>query len=172
MKITVQELTHISLLAGLSFIGSLIAIPVGPVPITLQTLFVLVSGLILAPRAAMLSQVLHLLLVLLLQGFQSFLTPSFGFLFGFIIAAGVMAGLKNKKQPVNDFILVLLGTFLIYLIGTPYMALILNGWMDAGLSLSQILLSGMFLFLPGDFVKALLALAVAKSLERKRIMVR
>lgn len=75
-KLTTRELTLCSLMAALTYISSFISLPLGPVPFTLQTLFVLLSGLILQKKAAVLAQSLHLLLILLFKGFQSFLSPS------------------------------------------------------------------------------------------------
>ena len=51
MKINAKTVTQISILGALSFISGFIAIPIGPVPITLQTIFVLLSGLLLPPKA-------------------------------------------------------------------------------------------------------------------------
>lgn len=168
MKLTARELTQISLLAALTYVSGFILIPMGPVPFTLQTLFVLMTGLLLQPRAALLTQVLHLLLKLLLGGGQSVLSPSFGFVFGFILAAwGMSLFLQFHGNRVSSYMTaVLLGTVLSYVIGMPYMAVILNGYMGADYSITQIFWMGMGLFIPGDLVKAGIAVIAARRLNK------
>lgn len=168
MTLTVRDLTQISLLAALTLISGFILIPMGPVPFTLQTLFVLVTGLLLKPKAALLTQVLHLLLKLLVGGAQSVLSPSFGFLFGFILAAWVMSVLLHKWK--NSFVsyvkVTAIGTCLIYLIGMPYMAVILNGYLGVDYSVVQLFWAGMGLFIPGDLLKAGLAVLMTVRLKK------
>lgn len=168
MTLSVRDLTQISLMAALTFISGFILIPMGPVPFTLQTLFVLVTGLLLKPKAALLTQVLHVVLKLVLGGGQSVLSPSFGFLFGFILAAWVISRmlLKWENNIVSYAKATIVGTFLTYLIGMPYMALILNGYLGAGYSITQVFWTGMGLFIPGDLVKAGLAVLIAMRIRR------
>lgn len=168
MTLTVRDLTQISLLAALTLISGFILIPMGPVPFTLQTLLVLVTGLLLKPKAALLTQVVHLLLKLLLGGGQSVLSPSFGFLFGFILAAWVMSILllKWKNNSVSYVKATAVGTGLIYLIGMPYMAVILNGYLGVDYSVVQLFWTGMGLFIPGDILKAGLAVLIAVRVRR------
>lgn len=168
MKLTVKELTQISLLATLTFISGFIMIPFGPVPFTLQTLFVLATGLLLKPKAAFLTQVVHLLLKLLLGGGQLMFSPSFGFLFGFILAAPVMSRmlLKRKENLVSYTQVAIIGTLLIYCVGMPYMGILLNGYLGADYSVLQLFWTGMGLFIPGDIVKAALATLIAVRIKR------
>ena len=42
-----QMMAYASLLAALTAVGAYIAVPIGPVPIVLQSLFILLSGLLL-----------------------------------------------------------------------------------------------------------------------------
>lgn len=169
MTINAKAITQISILGALSFISGFIAIPLGPVPITLQTIFVLLSGLLLHPKAAFFSQVIHMLLKLFIVGGQAVLTPSFGFHFGFIAAAAIMAKwLAKRKGTATDYaVAVIIGSILIYLIGLPYMALILNGYLKAGYTATKIMWVGMGLFIPGDILKASLAVFIAKRLKKQ-----
>ena len=168
MTLTVRDLTQISLMAALTFISGFILIPMGPVTFTLQTLMVLMTGLLLKPKAALLTQVVHLLLKLVLGGGQSVLSPSFGFLFGFIAAAWAMSVLllKRKDSFVSYVKVTVIGTLLIYLVGMPYMAAILNGYLGADYSLVQVFWTGMGLFIPGDVLKAGLAILIAVRVKK------
>ncbi len=141
MKISVQNLTRISLMAALSFVGGMMAIPIGPVSITLQTLFVLLSGFILSAPAAFFSQLLHMFLILLVKGFQIIMSPSFGFLVSFMFAATLIAWLRDTNKIQNLPLLALIGTIVIYLIGTPYMVFILNVILQSNLSFMQIFIT-------------------------------
>ena len=167
MKLSTRDLTQISIFAALTFVSGFLSIPVGPVPITLQTLLVLLTGFFLRPKAAFFAQSLHLLLKLLLGGFQSLLSPSFGFVFGFIAAATLISYLVHKKEGsfLNYGIAAVAGTFVMYAIGLPYMAAILNGVMGNQFGLAEIFQMGMILFIPGDIAKALLAIILADRLK-------
>lgn len=160
-------MTQISIFAALTFVSGFLSIPVGPVPITLQTLMVLLTGFFLRPKAAFFAQSLHLLLKLLLGGFQSLLSPSFGFVFGFVAAATLISYLVHKKEGsfLNYGIAAVAGTIVMYAIGLPYMAAILNGVMGNQFGLAEIFQMGMILFIPGDIAKALLAIVVADRLK-------
>lgn len=170
MRRTTRDLTFASLFGALSFVSGFFSVPIGPVPITLQTMLVLLAGLLLSPRAALLSQVVHLLLKLLLGGFQSFLSPSFGFLFGFILAAYTLSHWREKKQGnVSYSLLAGAGTILIYAVGLPYMAIILNVILGNSFNLQEILVMGMIAFLPGDFLKAVAAVSIARILTKNTV---
>ena len=62
---TTKDITLISLFAAMTAIGAFISIPIGPVPLTLQTLFVLMSGFVLGPKKGALSQVVYIALGLI-----------------------------------------------------------------------------------------------------------
>lgn len=167
MKFKAQDLTRISFMAALTFISGFVVIPLGPVPITLQTLFVLLTGFILSERAAFFAQLLHLLLAVLIRGASIVMAPSFGFLIAFVVVAPFIAWLKNKRNIRNFTLLTILATLIIYLIGTPYMVFILNVVLESGLSFVEIVTSGVLLFLPGDIIKGIMAVMVIKSLVRR-----
>ena len=171
--LTTREITLCSLMAALSYISSFISIPLGPVPFTLQTLFVLLTGLILQKNAAFLAQSLHLLLILIFKGFQSFLSPSFGFVLGFILGAYVMAWFLESTSFTFKSALgaILIGSSIFYIIGLPYMIFILRGYLDLTMSNSLIFKTGFLLFVPGDVVKAVFAFLISSRLQRhlKRI---
>lgn len=168
MKISTKEMTLISIFTALTAIGATISIPIGEVSITMQSLFVLLSGIILGPKLASLSQVTYLTLGLVgipifsgfTGGFGSILKPSFGFIIGFIFAAYIVGKIANSSgafSPKRIWLSALVGTLVIYLIGLPYMYYILNIVMVKDLSFFTIIKIGFLLFLPGDFIKLVLA---------------
>lgn len=177
MKLNIKDITQIGIFAALTAIGAFISIPIGPVPISLQTFFVLLSGIILGSRKAILSQIVYVMLGLIglpifagfSGGFQTVFKPSFGFIIGFIIAAYFVGKIAEKKSKSIKCmsIAVLVGSLIIYIVGLPYMYYILNIILSKNLDIIQIMKIGMFMFIPGDILKAIVAVLIGKKLQGK-----
>lgn len=157
-------------------IASQISLPIGPIPITLQSLAVLVIGYLLTPRNAMMATLLFLILGLIglpvftgfSGGVQSVLTPSFGFVISFIPASYFQAKyMQNKKDPLlKDFAVAgLINMIIMYVIGLGYMAVILNIFLDSNINLGGILLGGLIPFIPGDLLKFSVSISLSKRLR-------
>lgn len=163
---TTRDLTWAALLTALIAAGAFITIPLGPVPFTLQVLFVLMAGMILGPRLAGLSVVAYLLLGLVApvyaggsSGIGALLGPTGGFLIGFI-PASVLTGYVSQRGHQSLASLAsagVLGLAPIYLIGTTWLALQLH------LSASAALATGVLPFIWLDIVKAAVAALAARS---------
>ncbi len=175
-KLSTKDITQIGMFAALTAIGAFISIPVGPVPITLQSFFVLLSGVVLGSRKAMYSQISYILLGLaglpifsnFTGGIQAIFKPSFGFLLGYIIVAYLVGKTtETKSNSVKILsISIFLGTVILYFIGIPYMYYILNIMLDKNLSFIQILNMGMLMFIPGDTIKGIIAIYIGKKLKK------
>ena len=175
MKISTKEMTLVAMFTGLTAIGAGISIPLGDVPITMQTLFVILSGLILGGRLAALSQIIYITLGLIgipifanfTGGFQAVMKPSFGFIIGFIFAAYIVGRIAHSERKISKkriWIASIVGTGVIYLFGLPYMYYILNVVMAKGLSFGNVVNIGCILFLPGDILKLAVASLVAAKI--------
>lgn len=175
MKLSIKEMILISLFTALSAIGAFLSIPMGNVPITLQSMFVILSGLLLGPKLGALSQLVYILLGLsgvrifaeFSGGPQVILKPSFGFLIGFIFASYIVGKIARggKSCGFNRILIAsLAGTSVVYLFGVPYMYLILNTIMGQSVPFSMALKTGCIIFLPGDLLKAILASWVGSRL--------
>lgn len=166
-----REITLIAILIALLIICSQIALPIGPVPITLQTLAVLMIGYLLSPKNAVLATTIYLVTGLLglpifsnfMGGFQAALLPSFGFILGFIPATYFQA-LYLKKYS-NLWVAGLLNFMITYLIGLTYMAFILNVYLGSGLHFTRILMLGLIPFIPGDLLKIFVGVNLGKRLR-------
>lgn len=175
-KLTTRDITQIGMFTALTAIGAFITIPVGPVPITLQSFFVLLSGVILGSRKATYAQVTYVLMGLaglpIFSGFsggiQHMLKPSAGFLIGYIVAA-FCVGKITEKLPTSKSIslAILIGTVVIYTVGLPYMYYVLNIMLSKNLSIVEVFNMGMLMFIPGDTLKAIIAIFVGKKLKGK-----
>lgn len=182
MKISTKEMVLASLFTALTAMGAFLSIPVGSVPITLQSLFVILSGLLLGPKLGALSQLVYVLLGLLgvriFAGFsggpQSVFSPSFGFLIGFIFAAFIVGLITHSNDSIGFtriFVASLVGTFVIYLFGVPYMYMIINHVMGKSISFATALKTGCIIFLPGDTLKAIVSSLIAsKVLQRIKLV--
>lgn len=174
MKMTIKEMALISTFTALTAVGAFISIPLGPVPITLQTLFVLLSGMLLGPKLGALSQIVYILLALIgipiFAGFsggpQILLKPSFGFAIGFVFAAYIVGKISHGDIMLKGkvFVGAIVGSIVIYLFGLPYMYYILNIVMNKGLSFGAVMNMGCLLFIPGDLLKLVLAYVISKKI--------
>ena len=170
-------------LAGVAVVALLaqVEIPLWPVPITGQTLGVIIVGASLgAWRGA---AALTTYMVLGLAGLPIFagLTgslvaiakPSFGFVIGFIFSAFVAGWFAERawdRRPALAFLGFAIASLMPFLFGIPYLAFILNVVMGADLTFLQILEAGLFPFIVGGIIKAGLAALIipgAWALVRK-----
>ena len=164
-------LTDLSLIAaGVVVVGLLaqVTIPLPYVPITGQTLGVILVGAALGSKRGAASLATYL--VAGLAGAPIFaefgggpgmvLEPSFGFIIGFIPSAFV-AGWMAERAWDRKFALALLGfiaaSALPFVVGVPYMAWVLNSIMGLGLDFAGIMNAGLIPFIPGGIVKAAIA---------------
>lgn len=175
MKLSIKNMVLVSMFSALTAIGAFISFPIGPVPITLQSLFVILSGIVLGAKLGALSQIVYIFLGLIgipifagfTGGLQVLMKPSFGFVIGFIFAAFIVGLITNSEKDISSkriFIASLVGTITIYLFGLPYMYYILNIVGGKGLSFMSILNIGCLLFLPGDFLKFIIVLVIGEKL--------
>jgi biotin transport system substrate-specific component len=142
--------TFVALIAA----GAWVAIPVGPVPVTLQTFFLLLAAPVMK-RHAVVPAAVYLLLGTLnlpvfhagLSGIGVLLGPSGGFLVGFVPAA-LVAGLayETRSRPVRATGLAC-ATGIIYACGVAWLMV------SAGLTLPAAFLVGVIPFIPGDILK-------------------
>ncbi len=160
---------YASLMAALTAAGAYLAIPIGPVPIVLQNLFVFLSGLLLGPGWGAASVGIYLLAGALglpvfaggVGGIGHFAGPTGGYLFGYLPAVCVIGFISNvsKKNVVKDLLAMICGSFVIYACGLLWLNIL------TGMTMGKTLAVGMFPFLPGDALKIAAALPIAKAVR-------
>lgn len=171
-----RKLVYTALFAVLTAVGAFLRIPLGVSSITLQFLFTAMAGVLLGPGCGALSQGVYVALGLIGLpiftaggGFGYVLQPTFGFLLGLIPAAAIIGAISRRSaSPLRLALACLAGLAALYAVGVPYMALILNGYMGKGMSVSALLWAGMLPFLPGDAIKIAVT-ALLCPLLRKRV---
>lgn len=169
-----QLLILTAFFTAMTAIGAFIKIPVGPTPITLQLMFITLSGVILGPKWGALSQIIYVGLGLMgLPIFTSggglgyVFNPSFGFLLGFILVPIITGTLTNRGETSGYgkiFFASAIGTLACYMIGVPYMYMILNNVMHVEMSLGKALMIGFIIFIPGDICKCIATAYLGKNL--------
>ena len=93
--------------------------------------------------------------------------PSFGFLLGLIPTAWVIGRLTEKENGRWRIALACLaGLAVLYLIGLPYMYLIMKLYLHKSITVWTAIKAGMLVYLPGDAVKIALTVLLYKPLRR------
>lgn len=145
-----------------------IRIPLWPVPMTGQTLGVLLTGAVLGSKRGGFS-----LLAYTLQGaiglpffaggsagFTVIAGPTGGYIIGFIVAAFVVGLLAEKgldKNIITMAIAMLVGNIIVYVFGLPWLALSAPGQRLLAAGFIPFLMAGLINFIPGDIIKLVLA---------------
>jgi biotin transport system substrate-specific component len=176
MKNHVSMLVLAGLFAALTAVGAFLHIPVGLVSVTLHFLFTALAGILLGPKWGAVSQLVYVALGLIglpvftMGGGPGYLLqPSAGFLLALIPSAWLIGFLCHGRPLTVPRICAacVAGDAVLYLIGLPYMALILNVYLDRQLPLSTLLWTGMAVYLPGDALKIAAAAVLAPPLSRR-----
>jgi biotin transport system substrate-specific component len=161
-----------ALFSGLLIVGAFIRIPLPPVPITLQTLFILLAGMLLGRKLAVGATIVYLFLGAVGLpvftgggGLAAMLGPTGGFLFGFLLAsfaAGTIADLGRKEngkiQLPYLITAAIVGSLAVYLIGIPWLKF------NLGLSWTKAFAAGMLPFIPGDLIKSAVSVLLGIAL--------
>lgn len=168
-SIQLRMTVYASLLAALTAVGAYLSIPIGPVPIILQNMFVLLSGLLLGSRWGLASVGVYILAGACglpvfaggLGGISRIVGPTGGYILGYLPAVYVVGLIteKIKLSMVFDIIAMICGCIIIYVCGVTWLKVL------TGMTLAKTLAVGMYPFLIGDALKIAAAAAIAKSLR-------
>ncbi len=160
----IKFLIFSSLFAILIAIGSYIYLPLPftPIPITFQLFFVLLSGILLGPIYGTLSVLIYIILGIIglpvFAGGGSGLGYLFGKTGGYILgflAAPVIVGNLVKLNKKLLILAIILGIFLIHLLGVLYLSKLLR------ISFFKAFILGSLPFVPIDIIKGSLTYIVS-----------
>ncbi len=168
-----KEMCICALFTALMCAGVFIKIP-APIPITLQTLFTCLAGLLLGSKKGSLSVAVYVFLGLIGLpvfaeggGIYYVLKPSFGYIIGFWIATFVTGKIAEKKVNFKTYILAsFVGMFIIYAIGIVYYYMISSLYLGEQLEMKTLLLYGFLLTLPGDILMCILSSTIGIKLKK------
>lgn len=147
-----------------------VEVPLWPVPITGQTLAVVLVGATLGLRRGALSMLLYAVVGLLgapvfsggQGGLATLATPSFGYVVGFIGSAALVGWLAERRWDRRFGLAALASlaaTALPFVVGLPWLAVVL-GQLGAPNDLGSVLQAGLYPFVVGGLIKALIAAGV------------
>ena len=186
-RFSALTIVYSGMFAALMMIGANITsfvpfLMVGGVPITLQTFFAILSGLLLGSRLGALSMTVYMLIGLagapvfakFSGGFGQILSPTFGFILTFILIAYVAGRIIERKRTLPTFITAaLVATTINYVLGTTWMYFAYKLWAAAPEVFTyKIAWLWMMPPLPKDIVLAVLAgmfaFRISKHLKVRR----
>lgn len=164
-----DKMIKAALMTALTAVGAylIIPLPFSPVPITLQTFFVLLSGRLLGKKYGVLSQIVYLLLgtagLPIFSGGRGgigiLVGPTGGFLISFLAAAWIAGHYTDNK--IKNFFIYCAAVLSNYIIGSIYFMFITGNGLIASLNMTIIP------FVPGDIFKILLVMITAPIIEKR-----
>lgn len=164
-------------MAALIAVGAMTVIPVGPVPVTLQTLFVLLAGFALGPRGGTYAMLLYIAAGALglpvfaggKSGIAVLFGPTGGYLAGFVVMAWC-AGMGGRRRKGGRMTVVVATSWALAGLAAAYGlgALRLMSVLDIGVG--RAVAVGVLPFLPGDLLKIVAAVAAWCYLRDRRLL--
>ncbi len=165
-RTVVTGLIGAAVFAGLTFVGANIVIPLVPVPITLQALFVLLAGAAIGGRYGSLGQAAYVGMGI--TGFPVFAGglgglavlggPTGGYLMSFLVVPFVVATLVRRSRRVPWLLFsYTVGTFVIFALGVTHLAAWYTG------DVSEAVRLGLLPFLPGAVIKIAAATSISRA---------
>jgi biotin transport system substrate-specific component len=162
------DLVLVSVGAAVTAAMAQLVVPLYPVPITGQTLAVLLVGSTLGATRGMLSMLLYAILGIVglpvfseaSSGLGVLAGTTGGYIVGFIFAAGLTGWLAQRdwdKKFLGAAVSFLAGTGLTFVFGLTWLALVTGG------TLEQVLAWGLYPFIIGGVIKAGIAAAIIPS---------
>jgi biotin transport system substrate-specific component len=174
----VREMTYVSLFAAIMIVLGLlppISLPFTPVPITAQTLGVMLAGVVLGARLGSMSMIVFILIIAIgvpglsggRGGLGVLVGSSGGFILSWPFAAFLIGYFTDKSQkPLKVWKVfiynILAGIVFVYACGIPVLAAMTDMSFGAASASSLV-------FLPGDLIKAVIATVLGVKI-RERIM--
>ncbi len=166
-----NDLTRIALMAAVLCVLAPISIPVpvSPVALTLATFALYLMAYILNPRQALAAVALYLLLGAIglpvfsgyMAGISRFTAPGGGYLLGYLLLVGISGWFVHRYSALSlQLFGMLLSTFVMYLLGTFWMAYV------TGISFLAAIPAGMLVFLPLDIIKIVFSAYIGRKVQK------
>jgi len=172
-KISTKAITQVSVMTALIAVLTQISMPLpGGVPFTLQTMGVMLAGIILGPKKGTLSVLIYVVMGAIglpvfanfSGGFAVLLGPTGGYIVGFIFGSAIIGLLSSPIQNrvlyyIKLLIGILLGQIIIFGMGIPWLMFVLNTDLSAGLAW------GLTPFIIPEIIKTALAVILGTKIS-------
>lgn len=171
-RIPIRDISYIALFATLIAVSGYISIPLpfSTVPVTAQTLAVMLAGSLLPTRKAALSIIVFLLMGAVglpvfsggASGLGIIVGKTGGYLIGFLFGAITTSLIRGKRAGFWRFFAANLtgGIIIVYIFGAIWLSFVTK------MSMWNAFIFGVLPFIPGDIVKSVVASALAVRLEK------
>lgn len=172
-KLKTRDFMYSSIFAAvISVLGFLVfPLPFSPVPVTGQSLGIMLAGCLLTTRQAMMAVGTFLLIGIAgmpvfaggTAGIGVIVGPRGGYLLGFFLGAIIISLIKKKFSNIPGLIFANFagGVVVVYLFGVLWL-----NW-ATGMGLSAAFLGGALPFIPGDLFKVVIASLVAVKVNKR-----
>lgn len=167
-----MEMTRLALLIAMNCVSAymIIPLPFSLSPLALQTMIVNLVAFLLTPKQAIITMFVYILIGLIgvpvftggTAGPAKMFGPTGGYIWGFMIAAGLIAWLKGRTYSFKRYaaVSICVGIPVIYLFGALQLKFLTQ------MNWEAVLLTGVLPFIPMDIVKCLAASVIARPLYR------
>ncbi len=149
-------------------VSSKIQVPFWPVPMTMQTFIVFIIGMSYGWKLAFSTLIAYLVegslgLPVFAKGggLLYLIGPTAGYLYGMVIAAGVIGFLAERgynNSYIKSLISLIIGTVIIFVLGVGYLGSVIG--------YDKALAGGLYPFIPSEFFKIGLAVILIPSITR------
>ncbi len=164
-----ENMTRIALMTAVLCILGPLAVPVGPVPISLATLGILLAVYILGAKEGVAACLLYIALgaigLPVFSGFQGGFAkiagPTGGYMLGYLFLALIAGWFIHKYYDIIwlQFIGMCLGTAVLYAFGTAWLAHV------AGMTFMEAMAAGVLPFIIGDVLKMICAIVLGRAIN-------
>ena len=171
MKLDTKSMTRIAVVTAVLCILGPLSLPVGPVPISLATLAVLLGAYVLGPWQGAASVLLYLFMgaigIPVFSGFQGGFAkiagPTGGYLLGYFLLALIAGWFIYKFYDIIwlQFVGMCLGTLVLYAFGTLWLSHV------AGMTFMEALGAGVLPFIAGDIIKMVIAIVLGRAVNSR-----
>ena len=172
-RLDARTITNVGLAVALLIIGSAISIPIGPVPISLQSLVVLTIGITMGKRLGVMAVTVYVkagvvglpVFAGLKGGPQYVFAPTFGFIIAFVLAAYIVGAGYESSSSVRRYASLAIATFMIYVIGTCYFYFVQSVHLGNNIPFAKVIQLTVLPFIVGDLIKLHVAFCVGGKLK-------
>ncbi len=176
----IRSIAKMAMLLALLIVSSYISINTGVLKFTLQLLVIFIIGLC----STMLESVIIVSLYIILGvlglpifanfggGFAYLLSPTFGFVYSFLIGVMVMQIIKNafkkiQKYKILEYTLMCLAClFVVYLIGLIHFYFVYNYYLDKSSTFGNAIMLTVVPYIPFDILKIVVAIITKLTIDK------
>ncbi|HDK7162552.1 TPA: biotin transporter BioY [Clostridium botulinum] len=167
-KLEVRDMIYSALFATIIGVSSYITIPL---PITAQSLAVMLAGCVLTPIQVVLSMITFLLMGVIgipvfsggRAGIGIIVGKTGGYLIGFLIGAIIISILVRKNKSLFNMLIACFvgGIVVVHILGSAWLGQVTS------IGIKKAFLLGSAPFIPGDLIKAVVAVLIGRKLSKQ-----